>query len=40
VFVAALVAAVLVLLSTNAAMAYFTHRISLDEQIERVDPVR
>lgn len=39
-FVAALVAAALVLLGANAAMAYFTHRISLDEQISRIEPVR
>lgn len=39
-FVAALVAAALVLLAANAAMAYFGHRISLDETIERVEPVR
>ncbi|WP_129787069.1 hypothetical protein [Promicromonospora panici] len=38
-FVAALVAAALVLLGANAAMAYFTYRISVDE-IERVEPVR
>ena len=40
VFVAALVAATLVLLGANAAMAYFTHRISVDEKIERIEPVR
>ncbi|WP_454853167.1 hypothetical protein [Promicromonospora soli] len=39
-FVAALVAAALVLLGANAAMAYYGHRISLDETIERVEPVR
>lgn len=39
-FVAALIAAALVLLGANAAMAYFSHQISLDETIERIEPVR
>lgn len=40
-FVVSLVAAALVLLGANAAMAYFTHQISLDEKVEHVDePVR
>jgi hypothetical protein len=39
-FVAALIAAALVLLGANAATVYFAHRISLDETIERVEPVR
>jgi hypothetical protein len=37
-FVAALVAAGLVLLGANAAMAYFGYHISLDEQIELFEP--
>lgn len=36
--VAALVAAGLVLLGANAAMAYYGYRISLDEKIERFEP--
>lgn len=39
-FVAALVAAGLVLLGANAAMAYFGHQISLDETIESIESVR
>jgi hypothetical protein len=36
----ALVAAALVLLCANGAVSYFGHRISLDEQLERVEPGR
>jgi hypothetical protein len=38
--VAALVAAGLVLLGANAAIAYFGHRISVDEKIESFEPAR
>ncbi|MEU4362032.1 hypothetical protein [Promicromonospora sp. NPDC023987] len=38
-FVVVLVAAALVLLCTNGAVSYFGHRISVDEQLERIEPV-
>ena len=38
--VAAIVAAALVFLCANGAMAYLGYRISLDEQVERIEPVR
>ena len=38
--VAVLVAAALVLLGANGAMAYFGYQISLNEKIERIEPVR
>ena len=37
--VAVLVAAALVLLCANGAVAYFGHRISVDEQLERIEPL-
>jgi hypothetical protein len=37
-FVAALVAAAVVLLCANGAVAYYGYRISLDEKIENVEP--
>lgn len=39
-FVAVLVAAALVLLCVNGAMAYFGHRISVDESMELLEPLR
>ena len=39
-FVAVLVAAALVLLGANGAVSYLGHRISLDEQVERIEPLR
>ncbi|MFC8798173.1 hypothetical protein ACFT2C_10620 [Promicromonospora sp. NPDC057138] len=39
-FVAAIVAAALVLLGANAAMAYFGYRISVDEKADHIELVR